>query len=90
MLKMLATWGRCGPATCTFGYHRMCTVAFSGVQRAFALDTNVFSYILDGDLWSRQPMDLLPYIYLGNFPVDVTLQDVEKSKAVRGRPDYGE
>ena len=82
MLKILATWGRCGPATCTFGHH-MCTAAFSGAQRSFALDTNVSSYILDGDLWSREPMDLLPYMYLGSFPVDVTLKDIEKSKAVR-------
>ena len=76
MLKMLGR--RTGTVGSTF------TRAHKA-DSAYALDTNVASYILDGDLWSHSPIDLVPYLYPGltTLQEDFTIANISETVAVR-------
>ena len=49
-------------------------------RQCYAIDTNVASYGLNGELWQRSPIDLVPYLQI--LP-DTTMPQLRESVAIR-------
>ena len=53
----------------------------TAIRHSFAIDTNVASYALDGELWCRSRIDLIPYIKL--MPGVTNMDEVAASLPVK-------